>query len=80
MLRLCILQLTLLLICLIPDAAAQAPADLQEAMRLRSQAVLSADGATWERYTADDFTVVFENYHVDADGAPVFKGLPDDRC
>ncbi len=28
----------------------------------------------------DDFTVVFEEYHVDADGAPVFKGLPDDRC
>jgi hypothetical protein len=28
----------------------------------------------------DSFTVVFEEYHVDADGAPVFKGLPDDRC
>ena len=28
----------------------------------------------------DDFTVVFEEYHVDADGAPVFRGLPDDRC
>jgi hypothetical protein len=28
----------------------------------------------------DDFTVVFEDYHVDADGEPVFKGLPDDRC
>src|SRR5258708_13983664 len=28
----------------------------------------------------DEFTVVFESYHVDADGAPVFKGLPDDRC
>src|SRR5947209_2931242 len=28
----------------------------------------------------DDFTVVFEEYHVDADGTPVFKGLPDDRC
>jgi hypothetical protein len=28
----------------------------------------------------DDFTVEFENYYVDADGAPVFKGLPDDRC
>jgi hypothetical protein len=61
MLRLCILQLTLLLICLIPDAAAQAPADLEEAMQRRSQAVLSADGATWDRYTADDFTVVLPN-------------------
>ena len=28
----------------------------------------------------DDFTVVFEEYHLDADGATVFKGLPDDRC
>ncbi len=28
----------------------------------------------------DDFTVVFQEFHVDADGAPVFKGLPDDRC
>lgn len=27
-----------------------------------------------------DFTVVFEEYHVDADGTPVFRGLPDDRC
>jgi hypothetical protein len=61
MLRLCILQLTLLLICVIPDAAAQAPADLEEAMRLRSQAVLTADGATWDKYTADDFTVVLPN-------------------
>jgi len=61
MLRLSILQLTLLLICLIPDAAAQAPADLEEAMRLRSQAVLNADGATWDKYTADDFTVVLPN-------------------
>ena len=58
MLRLCTLQLALLLTCLIPDAAAQAPADLQEAMRLRSQAVVNADGATWDKYTADDFTVV----------------------
>jgi hypothetical protein len=28
----------------------------------------------------DDMTVVFEEYHVDADGTPVFRGLPDDRC
>lgn len=28
----------------------------------------------------DDLTVVFEDYHVDADGTPVFRGLPDDRC
>jgi hypothetical protein len=58
MLRLCTLQLTLLLTCLIPDATAQAPADLEEAMRLRTQAVVNADGTTWDKYTADDFTVV----------------------
>lgn len=28
----------------------------------------------------DDFIVVFEEYHVDADGAAAFRGLPDDRC
>ncbi|HEY3674201.1 MAG TPA: cupin domain-containing protein [Acidimicrobiia bacterium] len=28
----------------------------------------------------DDFTVAFEEYHVDADGTPIFRGLPDDRC
>jgi uncharacterized protein DUF4440 len=58
MLRLCTLQLTLLVMCLIPDAVAQAPADLEEAMRVRSQAVMNADAPTWEKYTADDFTVV----------------------
>jgi hypothetical protein len=57
MLRFCTLQLTLL-ICLIPDLSAQAPAELEEAMRLRAQAVVNADGATWDKYTADDFTVV----------------------
>ena len=28
----------------------------------------------------DDFTVVFQEFHVDADGTPMFRGLPDDRC
>jgi hypothetical protein len=27
-----------------------------------------------------DFTVAFETYPGDADGTPVFRGLPDDRC
>jgi hypothetical protein len=58
MIRVFTLQLTLLLIGLIPDVSAQAPADLEEAMRLRSQAVVNADAATWEKYTTDDFTVV----------------------
>jgi uncharacterized protein DUF4440 len=51
--------LSLALIGLLPSfTAAQAPAELQEAMRLRGQAVASADAATWERFTAEDFTVV----------------------
>jgi hypothetical protein len=28
----------------------------------------------------DGFTVGFETFEADADGAPVFRGLPDDRC
>ncbi len=37
---------------------AQVPADLREAMRARDEAVAKADAATWDRLTADDFTVV----------------------
>lgn len=40
---------------------AQAPADLQDAMRQRTQAVAGADAAVWDRLTADDFTVVLPN-------------------
>jgi hypothetical protein len=28
----------------------------------------------------DGYTVGFEHFHVDADGTPMFRGLPDDRC
>jgi hypothetical protein len=28
----------------------------------------------------DDYTVSFETFPEDADGAPVFRGLPGDRC
>jgi hypothetical protein len=28
----------------------------------------------------DDYTVGFEHFREDADSAPLFKGLPDDRC
>jgi hypothetical protein len=52
-------SLSLVLIYLIPKSgAAQAPAELKEAMRMRGQAVASADAATWDRLTAEDFTVV----------------------
>jgi hypothetical protein len=53
------LPLTFLVVCLLPSAGiAQAPSDLQEAMRQRTDAVINADAATWDRLTADDFTVV----------------------
>ena len=53
------LRLVFTLSCLTPGAvAAQVPAELQEAMRARDQAVAKADAATWDRLTADDFTVV----------------------
>jgi hypothetical protein len=29
---------------------------------------------------AEDYTIGFENYSADSDLAPLFKGLPDDRC
>ena len=28
----------------------------------------------------DDYTVSFETFRDDADGTPLFRGLPDDRC
>jgi hypothetical protein len=52
------LQLLLLLCGAASAASAQTPADLEEAMRLRSQAVVNADGPTWDKYTAEDFSVV----------------------
>jgi len=53
------LRVAFTLSCLVPRAiAAQVPADLREAMRARDEAVVKADAATWDRLTADDFTVV----------------------
>lgn len=39
-------------------AAAQAPPELREAIRARLEAVWKKDAATWDRLTADEFTVV----------------------
>lgn len=41
---------------------------------------MESDVLTSRHAELDEFTVAFEEYHVDADGAPVFRGLPDDRC
>ena len=63
-----VVRLAFTLSCLIPCAvAAQVPADLQEAMRVRDQSVAKADAATWDHLTTDDFTVVT------ADGALMTK-------
>jgi len=58
-LRVYTFPLALALSCLCSNLiSAQAPPQLQEAMRLRTQAVGKADAATWDRLTAPDFTVV----------------------
>jgi hypothetical protein len=45
--------------CLIPTVlSAQVPAELRELMRTRDEAIAKADGPTWDRLTADGFTVV----------------------
>jgi len=53
------LRVVFMLSCLVSTPTiAQVPADLREAMRARDEAVAKADAATWDRLTADDFTVV----------------------
>jgi len=42
--------------------------------------VVDAPILTTRRVDFDGFTLQFDEYHVDADGTPVFRGLPDDRC
>ena len=49
------------LMCLAASGVgAQVPADLQKTMEERVQALAKADAATWDRLTADDFTLVDE--------------------
>jgi hypothetical protein len=57
--------ISLVLTGLLPSlGAAQVPAELQESMRARGQAVAKADTATWDRLTAQDFTVVLPDGHL----------------
>lgn len=42
-------------------SAQQIPADLQEAIRARDEAVAKKDAATWDRLTTPDFTLVDED-------------------
>jgi hypothetical protein len=48
----------------------------------KSQATdtFSAEGYEGQFADLDGYTVGFETYTADADLAPLFKGLPDDRC
>jgi hypothetical protein len=54
-----VIQVAFTLSCLIsPTLVAQVPPELQAAMQARDEAITKADAATWDRLTADDFTVV----------------------
>jgi ketosteroid isomerase-like protein len=57
-----------LLVLLPPVVRAQVAADLRSAMQARAVATASADVATWDRLTADNFTLV------SGDGRVVTKG------
>ena len=45
-------------------AAQEVPEGLQEAIRLRAQAVAKKDAAVWDRLTTADFTTVLEDGHL----------------
>jgi len=54
-----VVRLAFVLCCLMPrESAAQVPAELQEAMRARDEAIAKADADTWDRFTTADFTDV----------------------
>jgi hypothetical protein len=46
------------------NVAQEVPAGLQEAIRLRAQAVAKKDAAVWDRLTTADFTTVLEDGHL----------------
>src|SRR5262245_57312297 len=52
--------LMVLMFIVVDGANAQVPADLQKAMAERDQAIAKADASTWDRLTADEFTLVDE--------------------
>ena len=54
--RICWLVAFLFLVC--GPVFAQVPADLQKTMDERDHAISNVDVATWDRLTADDFTLV----------------------
>ena len=42
--------------------------------------VMDVEVLTSRTAELDHFTVGFDEYHITADGTPVFRGLPDGRC
>ena len=48
----------LLLLMAMPASGDQIPAELREAMKARLEAVWKKDVWTWDRLTADEFTIV----------------------
>ena len=50
------------------QAAQNIPAELQEAIRLRAQAVAMKDAAVWDRLTTPDFTTVLEDGRLQTKG------------
>jgi hypothetical protein len=53
-----------LALCSTARAADTIPADLQEAIRARGEAVARKNVAVWDRLTAADFTTVLEDGHL----------------
>ena len=50
-------------------------------MSKATAAIVQEIGPMTARYgELEGYTVGFEEFHEDADGSPLFKGLPDDRC
>jgi hypothetical protein len=45
-----------------------------------AEVVMDVEVLTSRTAELDHFTVGFDEYHVTADGTPVFQGLPDGRC
>jgi hypothetical protein len=48
--------------------------------KAEAKVAIESEMLTSRNVELDEFTVGFEAFHVDADGTPMFKGLPDDRC
>lgn len=53
---------------------------MPKASQEEAQQTYDAEGFHGSYVELDDYTVGFERYTADADMAPLFRGLPDDRC